>query len=66
MKPIEVKGDWNLTKNRMMQKWPALTDQDLTYSTGRFEDLLARIQDRTGQTRTTIERFLQDSARRQQ
>lgn len=63
--PIEVRGDWNITRNRMLQKWAVLTDADLYYSTGRFEELLSRIQTRTGETRTTIERFLSDSARRQ-
>lgn len=63
--PVEVRGDWNITRNRMLQKWAVLTDADLCYSTGRFEELLGRIQARTGETRTTIERFLSDSARRQ-
>lgn len=66
MKPIEIKGDWDITRNRMKQKWASLTDDDLAYSTGQFENMIGRIQTRTGETRGTIERFFTDSARRQQ
>jgi uncharacterized protein YjbJ (UPF0337 family) len=66
MQPIEIKGDWDITRNRMKQKWASLTDDDLAYSTGQFENMIGRIQTRTGETRRTIEKFFTDSARRQQ
>jgi uncharacterized protein YjbJ (UPF0337 family) len=66
MNPIEIQGNWDITKNRMKQKWASLTDDDLAYSTGQFENMIGRILTRTGETRTTIERFFKDSARRQQ
>ena len=43
MNPIEIQGNWDITKNRMKQKWASLTDDDLAYSTGQFENMIGRI-----------------------
>jgi uncharacterized protein YjbJ (UPF0337 family) len=30
MTKLEVKGDWNIAKGKLKQKWASLTDDDLT------------------------------------
>ena len=29
MTTLEIKGDWNITKGKLKQKWAKLTDDDL-------------------------------------
>ena len=29
MNKLEIKGDWNITKGKLKQKWAKLTDDDL-------------------------------------
>lgn len=60
MTTLEIKGDWNITKGKLKQKWASLTDDDLQYAVGQQEELLGRIQKRTGETREAIEKFFKD------
>jgi uncharacterized protein YjbJ (UPF0337 family) len=55
MTKLEIKGDWNIIKGQLKQKWAKLTDDDLQYIDGKQEELLGRIQKRTGQSREAIE-----------
>jgi len=58
----EVKGDWNITKGKLKQKWAKLTDSDLQYVEGKQEELVGRIQKRTGETRESVEKVIQESS----
>src|ERR1035438_8141548 len=55
MNTLEVKGDWIITKGKLKQKWAKLTDDDLQYAEGKQEELIGRIQKRTGETREDTE-----------
>ena len=61
MNKLEIKGDWNITKGKLKQKWAKLTDDDLQFVEGKQEELLGRIQKRTGETREVIEKVLEKS-----
>ena len=61
MNKLEIKGDWNIAKGKLKQKWAKLTDDDLQYAEGRQEELLGRIQKRTGETREAIEKAVKES-----
>lgn len=58
---LEIKGDWNITKGILREKWATLTDNDLRYVQGQGEELIGRIQKRTGETREAIERAIKES-----
>ena len=60
MTTLEIKGDWNITKGKLKQKWAKLTDSDLTYVEGQQEELRGRIQKRTGETREAVEKALKE------
>ena len=60
MNTLTLKGDWNITKGKLKQKWASLTDDDLQFVQGKEEELLGRIQKRTGQTRGEVEKALRD------
>lgn len=62
MNKFEIKGDWNIAKGKLKQKWANLTDDDLTYVSGKEDELLGRIQKRTGQTREEVEKAIGHSS----
>jgi uncharacterized protein YjbJ (UPF0337 family) len=58
MNTLKIKGDWNITKGKLKQKWSQLTDDDLQYAEGKLDELFGRIQKRTGETRQAIEKTI--------
>lgn len=60
MKSLEIKGNWNIIKGKLQQKWGDLTDDDLDYVEGKENELVGRIQKRTSQTRETVEKAIND------
>jgi uncharacterized protein YjbJ (UPF0337 family) len=60
MNTLEFKGDWNILKGQLKQKWAKLTDNDLQYVEGKKEELVGRIQKATGESREAIARVLND------
>eukprot|EP01031_Cornospumella_fuschlensis_P050232 gene50232-61464_t len=62
MNTLEFKGDWNIAKGKLKQKWATLTDDDLQFVEGKTEELYGRIQKRTGETREAVEKALKDSS----
>ncbi len=62
MTTLEIKGDWNITKGKLKQKWAKLTDDDLQYVEGKYDELFGRIQKRTGETREAIEKAVKEAA----
>ena len=60
MNKLEIKGDWNITKGKLKQKWAKLTDDDLQFVEGKHDELLGRIQKRTGETREVVEKAIKD------
>ena len=55
MTTLELKGDWNIIKGNLKQKWATLTEDDLQLIEGKQDELLGRIQKRTGETREAVE-----------
>jgi uncharacterized protein YjbJ (UPF0337 family) len=62
MNKLEIKGNWHIAKGRLKQQWGELTDDDLDHAEGKEEELLGRIQRRTGQTREAVEKVIKDSS----
>ena len=56
----QVKGNWNVVKGNLKQKWADLTEDDLLYEEGKEDEVLGRIQKRTGETKENINRFFDD------
>ncbi len=56
----KVKGNWNQLKGKVKQKYGDLTDDDLTYVEGKEDELLGRIQEKTGESKEAIQRYIND------
>lgn len=54
MTKLELKGTWNETKGKLKQKYADLTDDDLLFEEGKEDELLGRLQKKTGQTKEEI------------
>jgi uncharacterized protein YjbJ (UPF0337 family) len=54
MNKLSFRGNWNEIKGKLKQKYGNLTDGDLTFIQGKEDELLGRLQQRTGQTREQL------------
>ena len=54
MNKLEFKGQWNVVKGKLKQKYGDLTDDDLTYVEGKEDELLGRLQKATGKAREEL------------
>lgn len=61
MNKLSLKGDWNIAKGKLKQKYGKLTDNDLTYEEGQEDELIGRIQKRVGKTREEIEKAVDEA-----
>ena len=57
---LKLKGGWNEAKGKIKQKYADLTDDDLAYEEGKEDELLGRLQQKTGQTKDEVKRWIDD------
>ncbi|UZD22253.1 CsbD family protein [Algoriphagus halophytocola] len=53
---LKLKGNWNILKGKLKEKYGELTDDDLAYVEGQEDQLLGKIQKRTGEAEETIKK----------
>ena len=54
----ELQGQWNQLKGKVKEKWGQLTDDDLNIGGGNVDQIVGKIQRRTGEGREAVEKFL--------
>ncbi|HMI65470.1 MAG TPA: CsbD family protein [Cyclobacteriaceae bacterium] len=54
MNSTEVKGNWNVIKGKLKQRYAELTDDDLTYVEGAEDELFGRLQVKLGKSKQEI------------
>jgi len=55
-------GNWNEVSGKLKKKWGKLTDDDLRVFDGNVDQLVGKIQRKTGETRAAVEEFLGEMA----
>jgi uncharacterized protein YjbJ (UPF0337 family) len=60
MNTLQLKGNWNIMKGKLKQKYAGLTDDDLQYVEGKEDELVGRIQKRTGKNKEQVEETLDE------
>ncbi|WP_200978701.1 CsbD family protein [Echinicola sp. 20G] len=55
---LKLKGNWNELKGKLKSKYGELTDDDLTYAEGQEDQLIGKIQKKTGESVENIKAFL--------
>ncbi len=58
MNAQEIAGKWNQIRGDVKQKWGKLTEDELAIHDGNMDQLVGRIQRKTGETREAIENYL--------
>jgi uncharacterized protein YjbJ (UPF0337 family) len=61
MDRLEIKGNWNIAKGKLKKQWANLTDDDLQYVEGSEDELLGRIQKKTGASREAVQKAIQEA-----
>jgi ElaB/YqjD/DUF883 family membrane-anchored ribosome-binding protein len=59
---MNVQENWDQLRERIRQKWPQFSDADLGQFEGNVDELVARIQRKTGANRDSIHEFLQTAS----
>ena len=54
----ELKGDWNVTKGKLKQKFAELTESDFLLEEGKHDEMLGRIQVKLGKTKEEVQRII--------
>ncbi|EEI90924.1 CsbD family protein [Sphingobacterium spiritivorum] len=57
MSKLTWEGRWNELKGKVKQSYADLTDDDLLYEEGKADELLGRIQKKTGKTKEEVENW---------
>jgi len=55
-----LQGQWNQVRGQLKKKWGQLTEDDLKFANGNLDQLVGRIQNKTGEAREAIESFLDE------
>ncbi|MVZ64769.1 CsbD family protein [Sphingobacterium sp. DK4209] len=58
MNKLTWKGRWNEIKGKVKQEYADLTDDDLLYAEGKEDELLGKLQKKTGKTKEEVESWL--------
>ncbi|UOE36335.1 CsbD family protein [Hymenobacter monticola] len=57
---LKIKGNWDEAKGKLKQQYAQLTDEDLTYTEGKGDELVGRLQDKLGKGKAEITKLLND------
>lgn len=62
MSTTYINGDWNITKDKLMEKWTSLTEDDLQFVEGQHDELYERVQRRTRASLAAVQKVVRDAA----
>ena len=55
-----MKGNWNVIKGKLKQKYGQLTDDDLTFAEGKEDEAWGKMQQKVGKTKEEIMNELEE------
>ncbi|CAM3605549.1 CsbD family protein [Flavobacterium psychrophilum] len=58
MNTTELKGDWEIQKGKLKQKFAELTDNDLMFIDGKKDEMLGKLQVKLGKTKAEFRKIL--------
>lgn len=53
-----IKGNWDVIKGKLKQKYADLTDDDLLFIEGKEDELLGRLEKKTGKAKNELRDFI--------
>jgi uncharacterized protein YjbJ (UPF0337 family) len=58
MNTFTMKGNWNEIAGKLKQQYANLTDDDLLFKKGKEEELLGRLQQKLGKTKSELRKLI--------
>ncbi|WP_426670745.1 CsbD family protein [Mucilaginibacter sp. McL0603] len=58
MDKLQIKGGWNELKGKIKQAYGDLTDDDLVREEGKDDELLGKLQKKTGKSRDDLVKWI--------
>jgi uncharacterized protein YjbJ (UPF0337 family) len=58
MDKLQIKGGWNELKGKIKQAYGDLTDDDLVREEGKDDELLGKLQQKTGKSRDDLVKWI--------
>ncbi len=58
MNTAELKGDWEVQKAKLKQRFADLTDNDLMFLDGKKDEMLGKLEIKLGKTKEEIRKIL--------
>ncbi len=58
MNTTELKGDWEVQKAKLKQRFADLTDNDLMFLEGKKEEMLGKLEIKLGKTKEELREIL--------
>jgi uncharacterized protein YjbJ (UPF0337 family) len=55
---LKLRGTWNETKGKIKQAYGNLTDNDLRFEEGKEDELLGKLQRRTGRAKEDLKSWI--------
>lgn len=59
MDRLNIKGNWNQLKGKIKQAYADITDDDLMYEEGKEDEMLGRLQKKTGKSRQQLVNWIE-------
>jgi uncharacterized protein YjbJ (UPF0337 family) len=59
MNTTELKGDWEVQKGKLKQRFAELTDNDLMFIDGKKDEMLGKLQIKLGKTKEELLKILE-------
>jgi uncharacterized protein YjbJ (UPF0337 family) len=56
---LRLRGSWNEVKGKIKQQYANLTDDDLKFEEGKDDELVGRLQQKTGKTKEQVIEWIQ-------
>ena len=56
---MELEGKWNQVKGKFKQKYGEASDDDVTFSEGKFDEMLGRLQEKTGKSKEELKKEIE-------
>lgn len=60
MNRLELEGKWKRIKGAVKQKYGEWFDDDQAFSEGKFDEIVGKMQEKSGRTREDIEREISE------
>lgn len=58
MDKLQIKGGWNEMKGKIKKAYGDLTDDDLAYEEGKDDEMLGKLQQKTGKSRDELVKWI--------